>query len=42
MSTGELHECLYAPYAHRALGLQPPDPAVEPILTGKDQPAQVH
>jgi transposase InsO family protein len=27
---------------HRALGLQPPDPAVEPTLTGKDQPAQVH
>jgi putative transposase len=27
---------------HRALRLQPPDPAVEPTLTGKDQPAQVH
>ena len=27
--------------AHRALGLQPPDPAVKPTLTGKDQPARV-
>jgi putative transposase len=27
---------------HRALGLQPPDPAVEPALISKDQPAQVH
>ena len=27
---------------HRALGLQPPDPAVEPALSSKDQPAQVH
>jgi putative transposase len=27
---------------HRALGLQPPDPAVGLTLTGKDQPAQVH
>jgi len=28
--------------AHRALGLQPPDPAVGQTLTGKDQPARVH
>ena len=27
---------------HRALGLQPPDPAVEPALSSKDPPAQVH
>jgi putative transposase len=27
---------------HRALGLQPPDPAVEPALSSKDSPAQVH
>jgi hypothetical protein len=27
---------------HRALGLQPPDPAVEPALRSKDPPAQVH
>jgi putative transposase len=27
---------------HRALGLQPPDPAVGLTLTGKDPPAQVH
>jgi putative transposase len=27
---------------HRALGLQPPDSAVGPTLTGKDQPARVH
>jgi len=27
---------------HRALALQPPDPAVEPALSSKDQPAQVH
>ena len=27
--------------AHRALGLQPPDPAVKPTPTGKDQPARV-
>jgi putative transposase len=27
---------------HRALGLQPPDPAVEPALNSNDQPAQVH
>jgi putative transposase len=27
---------------HRALGLQPPDPAVKPTLAGKDHPAQVH
>jgi hypothetical protein len=27
---------------HRSLGLQPPDPAVEPALSSKDQPAQVH
>jgi putative transposase len=27
--------------AHRALGQQPPDPAVGPTLTGKDQPARV-
>jgi transposase InsO family protein len=27
---------------HRALELQPPDPAVEPALRSKDQPAQVH
>ncbi|HEY4725748.1 MAG TPA: integrase core domain-containing protein [Actinomycetota bacterium] len=27
---------------HRALGLQPPDPAVEPALRSKDQSAQVH
>jgi hypothetical protein len=27
---------------HRALGLQPPDPAVEPALGSNDQPAQVH
>jgi putative transposase len=27
---------------HRALGLQPPDPAVGPTLTGKHQPAQIH
>jgi hypothetical protein len=27
---------------HRALGLQPPDPAVGPALSSKDQPAQVH
>jgi putative transposase len=27
---------------HRALGLQPPDPAVEPALSSKDQPAKVH
>ena len=27
---------------HRALGPQPPDPAVEPALSRKDQPAQVH
>jgi transposase InsO family protein len=26
---------------HRALGLQPPDPAVEPALSSKDQRAQV-
>jgi hypothetical protein len=25
---------------HRALGLQPPDPAVEPTLISKDQPAK--
>jgi putative transposase len=28
--------------AHRAVGLQPPDSAVEQTLTGKDPPAQVH
>jgi putative transposase len=28
-------------HAHRALGLQPPDPAVEPALSSKDQLAQV-
>jgi putative transposase len=28
--------------AHRALGLQPPDPAVGLPLTGKDQPGRVH
>jgi putative transposase len=28
--------------AHRALGLQPPDAAVEPALGSKDQPAQIH
>jgi putative transposase len=28
--------------AHRALGLQPPDPAVGLTLPGKDQPTQVH
>jgi putative transposase len=28
--------------AHRALGLQPPAPAVGPALTGIDQPLQVH
>ena len=27
---------------HRALGLQPPDPAVEPALRSKDPAAQVH
>jgi putative transposase len=27
---------------HRALGLQPPDPAVGPTLTGMDQPPRVH
>jgi putative transposase len=27
---------------HRALGLQPPDPGVEPALSSKDPPAQVH
>jgi putative transposase len=27
---------------HRALGLQPPDPAVEPALSSKDPPAQAH
>jgi putative transposase len=27
---------------HRALRLQPPDPAVGPTLTGNDQPARVH
>jgi putative transposase len=27
---------------HRALGLQPPDPAVRPTLTGIDQPPRVH
>ena len=27
---------------HRALGLQPPDPAVGPALSSKDQLAQVH
>jgi putative transposase len=27
--------------AYRALGLQPPDPAVKPTLTGNDQPARV-
>jgi putative transposase len=27
---------------HRALGLQPPDPAVEPAPRSNDQPAQVH
>jgi putative transposase len=27
---------------HRALGLQPPDSAVGPALTSKDQPVQVH
>ena len=27
---------------HQALGLQPPDPAVEPALSTKDQPTQVH
>jgi putative transposase len=27
---------------HRSLGLQAPDPAVEPALSSKDQPAQVH
>jgi putative transposase len=28
--------------AHRALGLQPPEPAVGPALTGMGQPPQVH
>jgi putative transposase len=28
--------------AHRALGLQPPEPAVGPALTGMDQPPRVH
>jgi putative transposase len=28
--------------AHRALGLQPPDPAVRPALTGMDRPYRVH
>ncbi len=28
--------------AHRALGLQPPEPAVGPALTGMDQPLRVH
>jgi putative transposase len=27
---------------HRALGLQPPDPAVEPALRSNDQPVQAH
>ena len=27
---------------HRALGLQPPDPAVGLTLTGKDQPARIY
>jgi putative transposase len=27
---------------HRALGLQPPDPAVKPALSSNDQPAKVH
>jgi hypothetical protein len=28
--------------AHRALGLQPPDPAVGLTLTGKDQPDRIY
>jgi putative transposase len=28
--------------AHRSLGLQPPDPAVRPALTGMDRPYRVH
>jgi putative transposase len=28
--------------AHRALGLQPPDPAVKPTLAGTDPPARAH
>jgi hypothetical protein len=28
--------------AHRALGLQPPDPALGLTLTGKDQPDRIY